>query len=740
MGSKGSQTTTNTNQTQSYSANPVIAGAGTQAIGMAANAASQPFQMPVAPVAGFSPDQLQAFQQYQQIQGIQNPYNNQAANMYATAGQAVDPATVNQYYQPEITGVMSQLKDLYGQQQSQNTGNLIQSAGGVGADRIAVGQAQLANQQDLAAGQTAAGVYQSAVAQAQADKARQAGVASGIAGLGGQALSEGLQGTGALFGAGTTEQQQTQAELNAPYQNQLARLAYPFQTAQYLAGITGGLSGALGGTTNQVGQQVTTPPQPSLLSQLFGIGTAGVGLYNSFNSNSGGGGTTNLGNLNGGGFPSYVTNAARGGAIEGYDNGGETDESQTHIPGITNAAGLSPIPYIPVQSPAQNHTIAPMPAAQSQSQSQNSLGSDIANVAKTAAAIIPFLKRGGAAYDGSGPFPGQSETDFQEGKYGAADRKSRMVQGYDDGGMAPADNNPDMPSYDPSRPVTGKPIPNLGPWPFNKGYTPVGGGGQVVMYPNATPSAASPLTPQSPIPFPGATGQTPLPSPPPPPPITHKAAPASHPSVVAAGDDDDDTGTSGAHTSGLQLPYPDALDRNAGQQATRSPWMALVQAGATMAATPGPLGVSLGKGMLAGVKGLDDQRKELRSEQELNDKAKELYEKVKEHQDKYNKMTPYERASIAVRNKELDQEAEGVSGKPGKFTGADYDRAAKWVAERYPGLSAEQLQPLITAEVARRRHAIATGTTSTYSPPESKPQTVVQNGHTYTLQADGTYQ
>ena len=177
--------------------------------------------------------------------------------------------------------------------------------------------------------------------------------------------------------------------------------------------------------------------------------------------------------------------------------------------------------------------------------------------------------------------------------------------------------------------------------------------------------------------------------------------------------------------AGAELPYPDALSRDKGQDATRSPWMALIQAGAAMASTPGPLGVSIGKGLQAGAKTLEDQRKELRSEQQLNDKAKELYEKAQEHLDKYNKMTPYERGSLAARNREIDQSGAEVPGKPGKFTGADYDRAAKFVQSMNPGIPPEQLQPMIDAEIARRRRALALGTSAPApAAPEVSPGTI----------------
>mgnify|MGYP001602087657 CR=1 FL=1 len=77
MGSKGSNTTTQTqtqNQTQTYT--PTGGNYLTGALDKAQSAASQPFNIPQAPVAGFSQDQLQAFQQYRDTQGTAQPYYN----------------------------------------------------------------------------------------------------------------------------------------------------------------------------------------------------------------------------------------------------------------------------------------------------------------------------------------------------------------------------------------------------------------------------------------------------------------------------------------------------------------------------------------------------------------------------------------------------------------------------------------------------------------------------------------
>src|SRR5713226_74236 len=161
------------------------------------------------------------------------------------------------------------MQNIFGQQQSQQQGQLTQAAGGVGADRIAVGQSELANQQGLAAGQTLSGLYNNAAQQAQS-------AGYGTAALGSQAQNAALQGAQAQLGTGGLQQQLSQAQLNSPYQLQLAQLAYPFQTSQFLSGAVGSLAPGLGGTTSGTGS--TTAPSPSMLSQILGLGTAAAGV------------------------------------------------------------------------------------------------------------------------------------------------------------------------------------------------------------------------------------------------------------------------------------------------------------------------------------------------------------------------------------------------------------------------------------------------------------------------------
>jgi hypothetical protein len=74
---------------------------------------------------------------------------------------------------------------------------------------------------------------------------------------------------------GGMQQQLQQQQLNSPYQQQLAQAAFPYQQAQFNAGITGALAPALGGTTTGT---ATTNSQfnPSLMGQIGG-GLAAVG-------------------------------------------------------------------------------------------------------------------------------------------------------------------------------------------------------------------------------------------------------------------------------------------------------------------------------------------------------------------------------------------------------------------------------------------------------------------------------
>jgi hypothetical protein len=299
MGSKGSQTA-NTGQTSTYYPSGVgyLTGALNQATGLSNQGTPT---IPTAPVAGFNQAQQSAFGTVNNLQGGYQPYINQAQNYFQ---QGTQP-DVSQFFNPYAGAVTAQMQNIFGQQQQQNNASLTQAAGGVGADRIAVGQGNLANQQGLAAGQTLAGLYQPALGAAQQQENIQQGAGYGVAGLGAQAQNLGIQGAQAQLGTGGLQQQLSQAQLNAPYQQQLAQMALPYQLSQWYSGQAGALAPALGGTTSGFGTQ-QSQYNPSLFSQIAGVGLLGGGI---------------LGKGGGGAVP-----YARGGNVNPYafDDGGAT--------------------------------------------------------------------------------------------------------------------------------------------------------------------------------------------------------------------------------------------------------------------------------------------------------------------------------------------------------------------------------------------------------------------------------
>lgn len=354
MGSKGSTPQT-TVQQQQYTPSPYIAGGGQAAIQGAEFAAQQPFQQPVQPLAPFSPFQNQAMQGVGQAVGMAQPYFGAGAGYLAGSAAPITGQDVAGYYNPMASSVMAGMQDIFGQQMRDITGKLTQAAGGVGADRIAVGQSELARQQGLAGGQTLAGLYYPALQAAQQQKQMMAGAGYGLGQFGPAAQQAQLQGLQAQMSAGGMQQQLAQQYLNNLYANRMAQIGYPFQTAQYLAGITGGLAPAMGGFTAGLGQQYA--PQPSALAQGLGLGTSligGIGSVGGFGGMKGsGGGPTNLAfdtsGLGGGNTFSYTPFMGnRGGRV--YARGGRT-YAPTHMKGGGAPPTTLPKAPDPIYSP-----------------------------------------------------------------------------------------------------------------------------------------------------------------------------------------------------------------------------------------------------------------------------------------------------------------------------------------------------------------------------------------------------
>ena len=258
----------------------------------------------------------QAAQNIQQAQAGAQPFQGMATQAALAGTQAVNPQELQtgQYMSPYVQSVVQPtMAALYQQQQQQQSQLMGDQArrGAFGGDRGQIQQANLAQQQGLAAAQTQGNLLNQSYGQAlaaaqqqqgvglQASQANRAalqqfapqalaigqqgyqqalGAAQAQQGLGqglfgmGQGVSQGLAGLGAgqaqtalaanqaLLGAGT-QQQQTQQALNQALYNQfLQQQAYPFQTAQFLANIAEGTGALSGSTTSTTGGQGQAQP------------------------------------------------------------------------------------------------------------------------------------------------------------------------------------------------------------------------------------------------------------------------------------------------------------------------------------------------------------------------------------------------------------------------------------------------------------------------------------------------
>lgn len=258
--------------TQQTTPNPQALANYQTAVGMAANAAQTPFQTYsgqfVAPV---NSTQQQGISAIGATQGMANPYYQQAGGMTLSGAGSVNadqftPENLSRYMNPYenqvINPVMEQLRQQQGIDRSSLQGNQIME-GAFGGDRAGLSMGNLEKQQEMASSQTLGGMLNNMYGQGvqefntqqqtnlsaeQANQQRQLAAAQQYAGLGASQQQAALQGSEALLNAGTLQQQTQQQQDTALYNQFLAQQAYPFQTANFYAGIAEGTGGLMGNT------------------------------------------------------------------------------------------------------------------------------------------------------------------------------------------------------------------------------------------------------------------------------------------------------------------------------------------------------------------------------------------------------------------------------------------------------------------------------------------------------------
>ena len=567
-----------TNQTQSYTPDAGVAASGRQVLDMAGSAASRPFEMPAAPVAGFNPFQQQAFSQYQGMQGGTDPYFQNAAAGMERAGQPVTQQEIASYMNPYADQALASMKKYVFDPQRRNTmGSAVQTAGGVGADRLALTSQNLDKTQADALSGAQAGFYSNAMQQAQRAKEMALTSGQGWANLGIGRQGAQLQATGALAGAGSQQQAQTQRELMSPYQQRLAEIAYPMQQASFLSGITGDMSNVFKGTQTSQGTTTSQAAQASPMNQIIGLGMAGAGLMmgnpmgamSMFGGMGGGGGQYDRSNPMNNYAAFGPTYFAEGGSVspydigEGFDEGGFADRWQA-VPDAINSGEFDP----------QGMNYNP------------------------------------SAYGLTRMAPGEAQNPFSgitlEGGTGFKQPQGPMpsgAMGWDD---LNAPIQPKPVATESINPPASPARPQITVNPMSRPAQPP----QPARRPQMVPVQPEQFSPR-PTPDPSINGEV---------------------------------AQDGLFMPKSLLPYPDATDRDWGQKMTRSPWMSLVTAGAKMAQSTKSGAAGLAEGIEAGAGHLDKQRKELRSEEQINQRAEALYRQSKAELDKYTKMTPYQKA------------------------------------------------------------------------------------------------
>ncbi len=277
---KGSSTTT---QSKTYTPNAQAMGAYQDVLGRAQSAAATPYQAYGGQLtAGWTPEQGAGTDTINQYAGFASPYISEAADLSRGASGAIGSGDIQRYMDPYTQMVVDATRRQFETQNQREQSALVGNAaakGALGGDRVSVAQASLAGEQARAQDPTIAGLYsqgyQGALAAAQAERTRQAQAAGQLAGFGISGAQAGLAGGQAQLTAGGQYQQWDQARLQALYDQYQQMQAYPYQQAQWLAGIAGSIGSQMGGTTQ--GEMTTPPPNP--WSTVAGLATAGLGAY-----------------------------------------------------------------------------------------------------------------------------------------------------------------------------------------------------------------------------------------------------------------------------------------------------------------------------------------------------------------------------------------------------------------------------------------------------------------------------
>jgi len=255
------------------------------------------FQVPEYQVAGLSDAQKAAIMQGFQGIGAYLPYLTAAKNAYETGmtglQTAMGPVTgqdvsmyVNPYQQMALQPQLDEMRRQADIEQRQLKQRMIR-AGAFGGGRHAMAETEmrrnLADQQNRMIAESMQQNYAQALAAAQQQQQTQSGIAQAIGNMAVQMGSAGQQAQSLsqadvdfLFGLGSKQQAQQQAELDALRATQLEQEQAPFTQLGFLSDIY------KGAPSSQMTMLEQNYQQPSVAQQVIGgvgaVGTAAAGI------------------------------------------------------------------------------------------------------------------------------------------------------------------------------------------------------------------------------------------------------------------------------------------------------------------------------------------------------------------------------------------------------------------------------------------------------------------------------
>lgn len=272
-------------------------------LGRAMAASEEPYKpYGMARIAGFQPEQEQAFSAYKQNIGSYQPYISAAAQGLTQGTQSFTaPGVAQQYMNPYIQNVVSGIGSTAARNLAENIlpqiNRTFVGGGTFGGSRSqdfvnrAVRDTQAAalaeqNKAMQAGYDTAANLYGT-------EQSRRITAAPYMAAIGEQLQSQQMKDVAGLEQIGAQRQNLAQQSADLAYQDFMAQRDYPFTQLQKVASIGGTPSGT-GSTT------VERAPGPSTLGQLGGVLGSTVGLIGATGGFGSGGWLTNLFKAEGG--------------------------------------------------------------------------------------------------------------------------------------------------------------------------------------------------------------------------------------------------------------------------------------------------------------------------------------------------------------------------------------------------------------------------------------------------------